>query len=49
MPGAYLLARPLRSDSRFSIHYLQIDRLGYATIRVCRNIGLIRFGYDATC
>ena len=44
-----LPARLLRSDSRLFIHYLQIDRLGYATFRVSRNIGLIRFGQDATC
>ena len=38
----------LRSDSRLSIHYVHIDRLGYATFRVCRNIGLIRFGKNTT-
>ncbi len=38
------------SSSTFglSIHYVQIDRLAYATFRVCHNIGLIRFGEDVT-
>jgi hypothetical protein len=48
MSDAHLPARPLRSDSCLSIHYVQIDRLGYAMFRVCRNIGLIRFVENTT-